>query len=90
MADTLTAPATAGPVPEHPHAARGGLPHSTGRSANAPTSARGENLARLELQVVHGTLYRRIPTLRPAAPVEQPAFDHTGTTYGVACLSVSR
>ncbi len=49
----------------------------------------GQSLARLELQVVYGTLYRRIPTLRLAAPIEQLAFDHTGTTYGVRCLPVT-
>jgi cytochrome P450 len=56
---------------------------------HGPHQCLGRNLARLELQVVHGTLYRRIPTLRLAAPVEQLVFDHTGTTYGVACLPVS-
>ncbi|XUL93327.1 cytochrome P450 [Streptomyces galilaeus] len=54
-----------------------------------PHQCLGQNLARLELQVVYGTLYRRVPTLRLAAPVEQLAFDRTGTTYGVACLPVA-
>jgi cytochrome P450 len=54
-----------------------------------PHQCLGQNLARLELQVVYGTLYRRIPTLRLAAPIEQLAFDRTGTTYGVACLPVA-
>ncbi|MGW0711314.1 cytochrome P450 [Streptomyces sp. NPDC002643] len=54
-----------------------------------PHQCLGQNLARLELQVVYGTLYRRIPTLRPAAPLDQLAFNHTGTTYGVKCLPVT-
>ncbi|MBR7825699.1 cytochrome P450 [Actinospica sp. MGRD01-02] len=54
-----------------------------------PHQCLGQSLARLELQVVYGTLYRRIPTLRLAAPIEQLAFDHTGTTYGVRCLPVA-
>ncbi|MET7487008.1 cytochrome P450 [Streptomyces sp. NPDC005538] len=54
-----------------------------------PHQCLGQNLARLELQVVYGTLYRRIPTLRLAAPIEHLAFDRTGTTYGVACLPVT-
>ncbi|MGP4008547.1 cytochrome P450 [Streptomyces sp. 4N124] len=54
-----------------------------------PHQCLGQNLARLELQVVYGTLYRRVPTLRLAAPIEQLAFDHTGTTYGVKCLPVA-
>ena len=54
-----------------------------------PHQCLGQSLARLELQVVYGTLFRRVPTLRLAAPIEQLAFDHTGTTYGVRCLPVA-
>ncbi|MEU6179800.1 cytochrome P450 [Streptomyces coeruleorubidus] len=54
-----------------------------------PHQCLGQNLARLELQVVYGTLYRRIPTLRPAAAIEDLEFDHTGTTYGVHSLPVA-
>ncbi|MFD7246572.1 cytochrome P450 [Streptomyces massasporeus] len=54
-----------------------------------PHQCLGQNLARLELQVVYGTLYRRIPTLRLAVPVEELEFDHTGTTYGVHGLPVA-
>ncbi|GAA3834598.1 cytochrome P450 [Streptomyces phyllanthi] len=53
-----------------------------------PHQCLGQNLARLELQVVYGTLYKRVPTLSLAAPIEQLAFNHTGTTYGVKCLPV--
>ncbi|WP_326609189.1 cytochrome P450 [Streptomyces scopuliridis] len=54
-----------------------------------PHQCLGQNLAPLELQVVYGTLYRRIPTLRLAAGIEELEFDHTGTTYGVHSLPVA-
>ncbi|MET7850851.1 cytochrome P450 [Streptomyces avermitilis] len=54
-----------------------------------PHQCLGQSLARLELQVVYGTLYRRVPTLRLAAPIDRLAFHHTGTTYGVRCLPVT-
>ncbi|MCF1593487.1 cytochrome P450 [Streptomyces muensis] len=54
-----------------------------------PHQCLGQNLARLELQVAYGTLYRRIPTLRLAADVADLEFDHTGTTYGVRGLPVA-
>jgi cytochrome P450 len=43
----------------------------------------GQPLARMELQVVYGTLYRRIPTLRAAMPLEAIPFKHDGSVYGV-------
>ncbi|MFJ8719269.1 cytochrome P450 [Streptomyces violaceus] len=49
----------------------------------------GQPLARMELQVVYGTLYRRIPTLRLAAPVESVPFKHDGSVYGVYELPVT-
>ncbi|MET9762007.1 cytochrome P450 [Streptomyces sp. NPDC006372] len=54
-----------------------------------PHQCLGQNLARLELQVVYGTLYRRIPTLRLAADIADLEFDHTGTTYGVHSMPVA-
>ncbi|WP_328773189.1 cytochrome P450 [Streptomyces sp. NBC_00286] len=54
-----------------------------------PHQCLGQNLARLELQVVYGTLYRRIPTLQLATNIDQLEFDHTGTTYGVHALPVT-
>lgn len=54
-----------------------------------PHQCLGQSLARLELQVVYSTLYRRVPTLRLAAPIEQLEFDNSGTTYGVRCLPVT-
>ena len=49
----------------------------------------GQPLARLELQVVIGTLYRRIPTLRLAADVADLRFKNDATIYGVHGLPVA-
>ncbi|MFE4019655.1 cytochrome P450 [Streptomyces sp. NPDC059101] len=49
----------------------------------------GQSLARVELQVAYGTLYRRIPTLRLAAPLADIPFKHDGSVYGVYELPVT-
>jgi len=49
----------------------------------------GQPLARVELQVVYGTLYRRIPDLRLAVPLEQIPFKHDSNIYGVHELPVT-
>ncbi|WP_427884984.1 cytochrome P450 [Kribbella sp. GL6] len=49
----------------------------------------GQPLARLELQVVYSTLYRRIPTLRRAVGLEEIPFKHDGAVYGVYSLPVT-
>jgi cytochrome P450 len=49
----------------------------------------GQPLARVELQVVYGTLYRRIPTLRLAADLDQVPFKHDALVYGVYQLPVT-
>jgi cytochrome P450 len=49
----------------------------------------GQPLARMELQVVYSTLYRRIPTLRLAADVDGLPFKHDGSVYGVYELPVT-
>jgi cytochrome P450 len=49
----------------------------------------GQSLARVELQVVHGTLYRRIPTLALAVPFEEVPFAMEGVAYGMKSLPVS-
>lgn len=54
-----------------------------------PHHCLGRPLATLELQVVYGTLYRRIPTLRLAIPFEQVPFKHDGVAYGVRELPVA-
>jgi len=49
----------------------------------------GQPLARVELQVVYSTLYRRIPTLALAKPVEELDFKHDMAVYGVHSLPVT-
>jgi cytochrome P450 len=49
----------------------------------------GQPLARMELQVVYGTLYRRIPTLRLATDLDQVPFKPDGMVYGVQQLPVT-
>jgi cytochrome P450 len=49
----------------------------------------GQPLARVELQVVYGTLYRRVPTLRQAVPLEEIRFKHDMLVYGVHELPIS-
>ncbi|GAA3636460.1 cytochrome P450 [Kineosporia mesophila] len=49
----------------------------------------GQPLARLELQVVYSTLYRRIPTLRLATTVDAVPFKNDGVVYGVYELPVA-
>lgn len=49
----------------------------------------GQPLVRVELQVVFGTLFRRIPTLRAAKPVGELDFKADQTVYGVEELPVS-
>jgi cytochrome P450 len=49
----------------------------------------GQPLARVELQVVYGTLYRRIPALALAAPVDRLDFKHDMLVYGVHRLPVT-
>jgi cytochrome P450 len=49
----------------------------------------GQPLARMELQVVYSTLYRRIPTLRLATELERIPFKNDGSVYGVYELPVT-
>ncbi|MDI2029347.1 cytochrome P450 [Saccharopolyspora sp. TS4A08] len=49
----------------------------------------GQPLARMELQVVYSTLYKRIPTLRAAAELDEIPFKHNGSVYGVYELPVT-
>ncbi|MGW6500863.1 cytochrome P450 [Nonomuraea angiospora] len=49
----------------------------------------GQSLARVELQVVYGTLYRRVPTLALAVPFEQVEFAMEGVAYGLKSLPVT-
>jgi cytochrome P450 len=49
----------------------------------------GQQLARAELQIVYHTLFRRIPTLKLAAPIEDIPFKHDRLAYGVYELPVT-
>jgi cytochrome P450 len=49
----------------------------------------GQPLARMELQVVYGTLYRRMPTLALAADLERLPFKHDAAVYGVYEMPVT-
>jgi cytochrome P450 len=49
----------------------------------------GQQLARAELQVVFHTLFRRIPTMQLAIPIEEVPFKHDRLAYGVYELPVT-
>ncbi|MFI7635520.1 cytochrome P450 [Nonomuraea sp. NPDC049400] len=49
----------------------------------------GQPLARVELQVVYGTLFRRVPTLALAVPLEDLTFKPHAVFYGVRELPVT-
>ena len=49
----------------------------------------GQPLARVELQVVYGTLYRRVPTLRLAVSRDELEFKGDSLAYGVYELPVT-
>jgi cytochrome P450 len=49
----------------------------------------GQTLARVELQVVISTLYRRIPTLQLAVPADEIEFAFEGVAYGLRSLPVT-
>ncbi|MFC0435310.1 cytochrome P450 [Kutzneria buriramensis] len=49
----------------------------------------GANLVRVELDCVFSTLFRRIPELRLAAPVEELEFKHDQLIYGLYSLPVT-
>jgi cytochrome P450 len=53
-----------------------------------PHQCLGQPLVRVELQVVYGTLYRRIPTLALAIDEAQVPFKHDALIYGVHKLPV--
>jgi hypothetical protein len=49
----------------------------------------GQPLARMELQVVYGTLFRRLPGLALTTTIDRVPFKHDGTVYGVYELPVT-
>ncbi|GAA1828196.1 cytochrome P450 [Pseudonocardia ailaonensis] len=54
-----------------------------------PHQCLGQNLARLELEIVLETLFRRIPTLRLAVPMDDVVFRTDAGIYGVYELPVT-
>lgn len=49
----------------------------------------GQNLARLELEIVFSTLFARVPTLRGAVPADELPYKHGSLLYGVHELPVT-
>ncbi len=49
----------------------------------------GQNLARVELQVVFDTLFARVPTLRVASPIAELDFKDDASIYGLHSLPVT-
>ena len=49
----------------------------------------GQQLARMELQIVLPTLFRRVPTLRLAASIDELPFKHDALAYGLYELPVT-
>jgi cytochrome P450 len=49
----------------------------------------GQQLARMELQIVLPTLLRRVPTLKLAVPLDEVPFKHDALAYGVYELPVT-
>ncbi|MGC5255727.1 cytochrome P450 [Gordonia sp. DT218] len=54
-----------------------------------PHQCIGQQLARIELEVVFGTLFRRVPTMRLAAPFESLRFKGDSLAYGIYELPVA-
>ncbi|MBP2329422.1 cytochrome P450 [Kibdelosporangium banguiense] len=54
-----------------------------------PHQCLGQSLARVELQVVYGTLYRRVPTLRLATSIDEIEFAFEGIAYRLRSLPVT-
>ncbi len=54
-----------------------------------PHQCLGQNLARMELQIVIDTLFRRIPDLALAEPVGKLAFKDEAAIYGMYSLPVT-
>jgi cytochrome P450 len=53
-----------------------------------PHQCVGQQLARAELQIVLPTLFRRVPSLRVAVPLDKVAFNYREQAFGVYTLPV--
>ncbi|MEU8181965.1 cytochrome P450 [Micromonospora sp. NPDC049044] len=51
-----------------------------------PHQCLGANLARVELEIVYTTLFKRIPTLRLTVPLEELPFKNLAPVYGLRSL----
>jgi cytochrome P450 len=49
----------------------------------------GQQLARAELQIVYGTLFRRVPALELATTFEEIEFKHDALAFGVYALPIT-
>ncbi|AXK32419.1 cytochrome P450 [Streptomyces armeniacus] len=75
------------PDPESLDLARGGRHHvAFGFGIH---QCLGQNLVRLELEIVFNTLFRRLPDLRLAVTLEELEFKNTASIYGVHELPVA-
>jgi cytochrome P450 len=54
-----------------------------------PHQCIGQQLARIELRIVFGTLFRRVPTLRLAVDVSELKFKEDSQAYGIYELPVT-
>ena len=54
-----------------------------------PHQCVGQQLARVELQIVFSTLLRRMPDMRLAIPLDEVEFKHDKLAYGVYRLPVT-
>ncbi|MEV0311081.1 cytochrome P450 [Nonomuraea fuscirosea] len=54
-----------------------------------PHQCLGQNLARMELQIVFDTLFRRVPTLEPAMDLDELPFKDDANIYGLYELPVT-
>ncbi|MFI0422126.1 cytochrome P450 [Spongiactinospora sp. 9N601] len=54
-----------------------------------PHQCLGQNLARMELQIVFDTLFGRVPTLKPAMDIDELPFKDDANIYGLYRLPVT-
>lgn len=73
--------------PERLDLARTTVQHQT--FGFGPHQCVGQQLARAELQIVYGTLFRRIPTLQLAVPFDELEFKHDALAFGLHELPVT-
>ncbi|AHH97209.1 cytochrome P450 [Kutzneria viridogrisea] len=75
------------PDPDEFDIERGGRHHVA--FGFGPHQCLGQNLARMELQIVFDTLLRRIPDLKLAVPVDELPFKDDASIYGLYRLPVT-